>query len=195
MVHIEKAGISQCALNQIKRLAAFRNPEFYKAQAMRLPTYDKPRVIDCSAEDSLYLSIPRGCLPSLVSLLSEAGAVYLIEDKTTAGALIEVTFNGELMNEQMQAADALMANDIGVLSAATAFGKTVVAADIIAEKRINTWCLYIPVRSYCNGRNRLNVFSLSMRRSQQASPKDAVVGRSKGMSVNWAPATIRLRAG
>ena len=34
MLYIEKIGVSQRALNQIKRLAAFKNPEFYKAQAI-----------------------------------------------------------------------------------------------------------------------------------------------------------------
>ena len=37
-------------LNRILRLAAFQNPEFYKAQAMRLSTYDKPRIIACGQE-------------------------------------------------------------------------------------------------------------------------------------------------
>ena len=36
--------------NRLIRLAAFQNPEFYKAQAMRLPTYDKPRIIACAEE-------------------------------------------------------------------------------------------------------------------------------------------------
>lgn len=35
MLHIKKDGISNAALNTLKRLAAFRSPEFYKAQAMR----------------------------------------------------------------------------------------------------------------------------------------------------------------
>jgi hypothetical protein len=30
---------------RLMRLAAFQNPEFYQAQALRLPTFDKPRVI------------------------------------------------------------------------------------------------------------------------------------------------------
>lgn len=50
MLYIEKEGISQRGLNRLKRLAAFRNSAFYKALAMRLPTYDKPRVISCSDE-------------------------------------------------------------------------------------------------------------------------------------------------
>ena len=44
------------------RVAAFQNPEFYKAQAMRLPTYDKPRIIACAEEHSHHIGLPRGCL-------------------------------------------------------------------------------------------------------------------------------------
>ena len=49
-------------LNRMIRVAAFQNPEFYKAQAMRLPTWDKPRVISCSEEFAQHLALPRGCL-------------------------------------------------------------------------------------------------------------------------------------
>jgi hypothetical protein len=59
VLYVEKPGISSRALNALKRLAAFRNPEFYKAQAMRLPTFDKPRIISCSDETEQYLSLQR----------------------------------------------------------------------------------------------------------------------------------------
>jgi hypothetical protein len=39
MLFVPKAGISQRALNRLKRLASFKNPMFYRQQAMRLPTY------------------------------------------------------------------------------------------------------------------------------------------------------------
>ena len=74
---MEKAGISQHALNRIKRLAAFRNPDFYKSQAMRLPIYDKPRVIDCGEETDDYLVLPRGCLMMVCELLDELGVPYI----------------------------------------------------------------------------------------------------------------------
>ncbi len=45
MIYIPREGLSANAQNQIKRLAAFKNPDFYKSQAMRLPIYDKPRII------------------------------------------------------------------------------------------------------------------------------------------------------
>ena len=54
MLFVLKTGISQRALNHLKRLAAFKNPEFYKAQAMRMPTYGKPRIICCAEETAEY---------------------------------------------------------------------------------------------------------------------------------------------
>jgi hypothetical protein len=71
MLFIPKAGFSQKALNHLKRLSAFKNPEFYKAQAMRLPTFDKPRIISCSDETAEYLSVPRGCETDMKLLFEE----------------------------------------------------------------------------------------------------------------------------
>ena len=43
--------------NRLLRLAAFQNPEFYRAQAMRLPTYDKPRIIDCAEDHPQHIGL------------------------------------------------------------------------------------------------------------------------------------------
>ena len=43
-IYIAKEMLPAGLRNRLLRLAAFQNPEFYKAQAMRLPTYDKPRL-------------------------------------------------------------------------------------------------------------------------------------------------------
>ena len=138
MIHIEKHGISQKALNRIRRLGAFKNPEFYKAQAMRLPTRDKPRIISTADETEKHIKIPRGCEPALIELLNKSFTNYFIDDQTNGGTKIKVEFNGELNVDQVPAAKALSENNIGVLSATTAFGKTVVGANIIAGKKVNT---------------------------------------------------------
>lgn len=62
LIYVPKAGLPEPMLNRIIRLSAFQNPEFYKAQAMRLPTWDKPRVISCCEEFAQHLALPRGCL-------------------------------------------------------------------------------------------------------------------------------------
>src|SRR5437867_10387536 len=57
---VEKAGLPSALLNQIKRLAAFQNPEFYKRQTMRLSTAVTPRVISCAEDLAGYVGLPRG---------------------------------------------------------------------------------------------------------------------------------------
>ncbi|MHB8907777.1 MAG: TOTE conflict system archaeo-eukaryotic primase domain-containing protein [Syntrophales bacterium] len=141
MLYIEKEGISQRGLNTLKRLAAFRNPEFYKAQAMRLPTYEKPRVISCSDETPEYLCLPRGCEADVAGLLAEAGVRTAWSDHTCTGRRIHITFKGNLREEQNPAAEEMLKHDIGVLSATTAFGKTVIAAKLIAERKVSTLVL------------------------------------------------------
>lgn len=141
MIYVEKKGLSERALWAIKRMGAYANPEFYKAQKMRLPTYDKPRYITVYEENDLCLAIPRGRIDRLRSLLKEAGAQFSMEDKRHAGTELDVVFQGTLRDEQEKAFAALSSRDIGVLSATTAFGKTVVGARMIAAKRRNTLVL------------------------------------------------------
>lgn len=141
LLYVDKAGFSQKALNAVKRLAAFRNPEFYKKQAMRLRVYDTPRVFDCGWEDGDFLGIPRGCMDHLTELLESCGVPYALKDRREAGRPIAVFFRGELRPEQVPAAEALLAHDMGVLSATTAFGKTVVGAYLIGQRKVNTLIL------------------------------------------------------
>ena len=141
MLYVDKAGISQRGLNALKRLAAFRNPEFYKAQALRLTTYDKPRVISCSDETPEYLCLPRGCETDVTGLFDEAGVKAVWSDRTCPGRRINIAFNGDLREEQLLAAEEMLKHDIGVLAATTAFGKTVIAAKLIAERKVSTLVL------------------------------------------------------
>ncbi len=141
MVYIEKQGFSEYALNIIKRFAAFRNPVFAKNQKMRLSVYNIPRIIDTHEETPEYIMLPRGCMKDITGLLDEYGIKYSVADERNAGIQIEVAFNGELRDEQVPAFEALKAQDTGVLSATTAFGKTVISARLIAEKKVNTLVL------------------------------------------------------
>ena len=141
MIYVPRDGLSANAQNQIKRLAVFKNPDFYKSQAMRLPIYDKPRII-CTADitDS-YIGLPRGCEPALYDMLGDKVKNIDIIDKTNAGENIPVEFNGKLREEQELAINELLKHNIGVLSATTAFGKTVIASYIASIRKTNTLVL------------------------------------------------------
>lgn len=158
MLFIPKAGISQKAMNRLKRLASFKNPMFYKQQAMRLPTFGYPRVISCADETKAYLALPRGCEADLVSMLEELGIEIQVNDKTHHGRRIDVQFNGQLRDEQSLALDHLLQNDTGILSGTTAFGKTIVAIKLIAERKVNTLILVDKVNLLSQWKERLSKF-------------------------------------
>ncbi len=140
-LYVPKAELPPELYNRLVQLAAFQNPDFYKAQAMRLSTYDKPRIIACAEDHAQHVGLPRGCLEDVQALLRELGIEAAVKDERNAGQPLDVTFQGELRPEQMAAAADLLGHDFGVLSATTAFGKTVVAAWLIAKRGVNTLVL------------------------------------------------------
>lgn len=182
MLYIPKSGISEKALNQIKRLAAFKNPEFYKAQAMRMPTFDKPRVISCSEETAEYICLPRGCEVALGKMLKDVGVSIAWVDKTNAGKVINVEFNGSLREEQPIAAQEMLRHKNGVLSGTTAFGKTVVAINLIAERKTNTLILVDKVSLVSQWKERISKF-LTINEVVPEVPTEKKRGRKKQQSV------------
>lgn len=140
-IYIDRSGLPPALANQLLHLAAFQNPEFYQAQAMRRSTFGIPRIIGCAELHSRHIALPRGCLEPTESLLSSLGIRVATRDNCNPGRPIQVSFLGELTPEQQAAQDALLPHDTGVLAAATAFGKTVVAASVIAARKTNTLIL------------------------------------------------------
>ncbi len=141
LLYVEKAGLPSALLNQIKRLAAFQNPEFYSKQAMRLSTALTPRVISCAEDLPEHVGLPRGCIGDLEELLACCGVVLELDDRRSDGEPLEVRFHGELTRVQAHAAQALLAHDIGVFVAPSGSGKTVVGAHLVARRGRSTLVL------------------------------------------------------
>ena len=80
-IYISKNGLSPWLRNRLIRLAAFPNPEFYKAQAMRLPTHEKPRMISCVADHLDHIGLPRGCFEDICHLLSDLKIKLIIRNE------------------------------------------------------------------------------------------------------------------
>jgi superfamily II DNA or RNA helicase/very-short-patch-repair endonuclease len=163
-IYIAREGMPPALRNRLQRLAAFQNPEFYRTQAMRLSTFGKPRVISCAEDHPLYIGLPRGCLDELLRLLSELNIESVVRDERNPGRPLAVSFHGQLRHTQQLAADALVAHDTGVLAATTAFGKTVVAAWLIARRGVSTLILVHRLQLMEQWMERLSTFlGLSIR--------------------------------
>jgi len=180
MIFIPKSGISQRGLNALKRLAAFKNPEFFKSQAMRLSTYGKSRILSCCEETNDYLCLPRGCEADIKTLLTDASITADFLDKTHKGKSIHVDFEGTLRDDQCQTVREMLKHDTGVLWATTAFGKTVIAAKVIAERKVNTLILVHRQQLLEQWNNRLTTF-LNIHEALPVSAKKR--GRKKAQSI------------
>ena len=140
-IYFEKAQLPQALANRLIRLAAFQNPEFYRAQAMRMSVWDEPRIIGCAENFPQHIALPRGCFDAARDLLADNGIRLDLHDERDAGTTIAVGFSGTLRPDQEAAVAAMLEHDAGVLCAPTAFGKTVTAAAIIARRGVNTLVL------------------------------------------------------
>jgi len=158
LVYVEKKDLPPAMLNRLLRLAAFQNPEFYKAQSMRLSTYDKPRVIACGQDFTHHIGLPRGCLAEAFDLFKAHKIQPEVQDERFAGTQIAVEFQSRLRPIQEDAVSKIIGHDEGVLSAPTAFGKTVVAAWLIAKRKVNTLILVHRQQLLDQWRERLAVF-------------------------------------
>ena len=158
LIYIEKRDLPDVFLDRLVRLAAFQNPEFYKTQAMRLSTFGKPRVIAC-AEDLLHhIALPRGLLQEVLDLFRTQSIAVDITDHRFTGVPIQADFHGDRRVSQTEAAKALASCDDGILCAPTAFGKTAVAAQLIAMRKVNTLVLVHRRHLMNQWRERLALF-------------------------------------
>lgn len=140
-IYVEKQGLPSAMLNRLLRLAAFQNPEFYKAQAMRLSTYAKPRIIACGDDLTRYIALPRGCLADAMALFEAHNVTVDMRDERCVGTPIEVDFHGQLRAAQEESVAQISGHDEAILCAPTAFGKTAVAAWLIAARKVSTLVL------------------------------------------------------
>ena len=157
-VYFEKAQLPQSLANRLIRLAAFQNPEFYKAQAMRMSVWDKPRVIGNAENYPQHIALPRGCLDAALDLLRDNSIACDLRDERFGGEAIDVSFAGTLRLDQEAAVSAMLYHDTGVLCAPTAFGKTVTAAAMIARRGVNTLVLVHRTELLQQWQERLQAF-------------------------------------
>ena len=158
LAYIEKKDLPSAMVDRVVRAAAFQNPEFYRAQAMHLSTYGKPRVISCGELFPEHIGLPRGCIEEVTNLFKSHSVKVEIQDERSAGRKIDVFFHGELRAGQKDVIARMLAHENGVLCAPTAFGKTVVAASVMSARGVNTLILVHQRQLMDQWRERLAVY-------------------------------------
>lgn len=140
-VYIDTLNLMPRIQNQIRSLAAFDNPEFYKNKRLGYSNYYNFSAVYLGKDIDGYIQIPRGLKERIIEECNKAGIITDISDQREKGHPIRVSFKGDLRTQQELAAEKMLTYSDGVLSAATAFGKTVVCSYLIAERKVNTLIL------------------------------------------------------
>ena len=86
-----------------------------------------------------HIGLPRGCLDDVRKMLTELGVRMVIRDERHDGSPLEV--NKASFGGAEDRSGRHLRHETGVLAATTAFGKTVVAAWLIAQRGVNTLVL------------------------------------------------------
>ena len=133
-LRIPLAELPPGAAAALEETSAFLSPVFDDAERMRRPVRGIPRIESHARIEDGAISLPRGCVGAARAVLRRFGAELRVRDEREEGERLEVSFHGELRPEQAAAGEALMRHDGGVLEAGTAFGKTVLAAWMIAKR-------------------------------------------------------------
>ncbi len=140
-IYVDTLNLMPRLQNQVRSMAAFDNPIFYKNKRLGYSNYNNFSAVYMGKDVDGYIAIPRGLRDNLILSAKEAGIEVETEDQREKGRPIRVSFRGDLKTQQDLAAHRLLEHDHGVLSAATAFGKTVVCSYLIAERKVNTLIL------------------------------------------------------
>lgn len=135
MLYFDKKSISPTTLLVLRRLASMKNSAFGLKLKMHQSIYGVHRILEEYLEDHYRICIPRGLKQDLLNLVSD----YYIEDYRCIGKRInEISFKGELNNEQKKAVEEMLKDNMGILNAHTGFGKTVTALYLLCQLKVST---------------------------------------------------------
>lgn len=157
-IYISKKKLHPFIKKKLVGLTVFHNPEYYLARNLRKSVQDIPMWIQCFEENSDYLMLPVGVESTLMEICQSYNIQINVIDKRFSGKEIDVAFHGDLREKQLKAVEELLAVSNGILHANTAFGKTVAAIALIAERKVNTLIIVDRVSLLNQWCERLSVF-------------------------------------
>ena len=161
-IYFRLADLTVGLKNALTKLVTFHNPMFYQLQALNKFVGRTPRFLTMAEPFNRdYFCLPRGVLTEMINLLEENDISFELRDRRVAGTKISIKLDLKLREKQKKALKALLSEDQGLLVASTGFGKTIVAAALIAERKVSTLILVNRVELVRQWQTRLQTLIVS----------------------------------
>ena len=158
-IEIIKKGISKAGLNFLRKLSSTYNPIYFEYLAKRISTVNVSMINELYVEDDFSLFLSRGIKDNLLNVLEAKTIKYKITDLRNEGNSLDTDFVGSLRNQQKDAVSALISKENGILIAPTAFGKTVVAINLISVLKRNALIIVDKLQLISQWKEKLLSFS------------------------------------
>ena len=100
-VYIDTLNLMPRIQNQIRSLAAFDNPEFYKNKRLGYSNYYNFSAVYLGKDIDGYIRIPRGLRENVIQECEKAGISVDVSDQRETGQPIRVSFKGDLRMQQI----------------------------------------------------------------------------------------------
>jgi len=140
-LYIERTNLSKPLLNLLKRMASFYNPEFFIRQKQRFSTYNIPRIVSSFDMNERYIILPRGVHGKVMTFFASHKVVIKLVEKRISEKSDKHSMGLTLRKKQTEALKSILKNDYALLIAPPGFGKTAVAAAVIAKRTVSTLIL------------------------------------------------------
>lgn len=161
-IYFRLADLTVGLKNALTKLVTFHNPMFYQLQALNKFVGRTPRFLTMAEPFNRdYFCLPRGVLTEMLDLLEDNDIPFELRDRRIAGTKISIRLDLKLREKQKKALKALLSEDQGLLVASTGFGKTIVAAALIAERKVSTLILVNRVELVRQWQTRLQTLIVS----------------------------------
>lgn len=157
-IHIEAEGFERAAVNRLMRMASFSNPEFFLRQRLRKSTYNVPRLVTLFDRNQRFLILPRGLKEELEKWFADQGSRIVWEDRRLHEKVEFPRLKLEPREEQAESIEALLPHEYGILLAPPGFGKTFVAAAVMARRSVSTLVLVHKTTLLEQWRDRLSEY-------------------------------------
>jgi superfamily II DNA or RNA helicase len=128
-------GASRAIINEIKEPLTLVNPDYIEKKKRNRWIGQTQRELHNYEETDSGVIVPRGFLPQSISIAKQAGERFQFIDRLRVLPEVNFQFYGILRPFQGQAVKAMLARDIGTLTAPTGSGKTVIALSSIAQRK------------------------------------------------------------
>ena len=137
-ITINISNLSKQIIEELKSIATFDNPQIQILQNLRKPIFNMPRKIYSFEINKNILSLPRGLMRDVIYILNDYNISYKMIDKRfiLKEEFPKVVYT--LRDEQKLACDNISKKDFSICVAPPGFGKTLLGAEMISRRGVNT---------------------------------------------------------